>query len=666
MPPQKPTLTAPLLHAVPPNIRDLQRWVVWRLEWEEPTNDKPGRWTKRPYNPRAWDPVALASSTNPETWGTFEAARARFEGGGGDMDGIGIVLGEGLAGVDFDHVVTQTPEGNLEIEPQALARICALDSYTERSPSGTGVHVLLFGKLPSKEEGGHRRKDNLEMYDSGRYFTFTGDTIDGRRVTVEERQKQLDALHEEVWPRALIKVSTKNGAGAASEPGPDLATLTIDERIHVAFNAKNARAIVDLWHGNWEGSYSSQSEADLALLNYLAFYSGPFPDVLMEMFSRSKLAERAKWADRPDYRAASVEKALDGRTEFYRPPRKRGAHRQEGTIEGPFGIKLDVKERRRTSSRMNLRCRIQLNGSSPLSLDWNSSGTSIEKTAVELFNFLPSEAATGDAKVQLKRFLRELVEREQGAAQEEEKDKPSDTSLTIMLREAESLDLRFKAGNHKAWSERHKDYFYARNFVELMISHEVLNKLQCAVDLEDLKTGALISTAERVAKSTWAQIMRTLPEQTSIDLGPTSAAAEETKQTIITIWTAPLEIERPDGLKRKMSLVSMAHTDRRIVAEEDPEYCRWHRIPPYSAWWRRVVNHERPEYRFAMRHELVRQVQAKVTIPGIRTLEDLRNLLARYGLADKESGRVGSNRDRVAVLSAGLCEELSASIADPE
>lgn len=68
-----------------------------------------------------------------------------------------------------------------------------LDSYTEVSPSGTGLHVLLEGSVPS---GGHR-KNGVEMYDGGRFFTMTGRHVEGTPQTVEERRDAVRSVHEE-------------------------------------------------------------------------------------------------------------------------------------------------------------------------------------------------------------------------------------------------------------------------------------------------------------------------------------------------------------------------------------------------------------------------------------------------------------------------------------
>jgi putative DNA primase/helicase len=164
--------------------------VVWK--WVDDGFDKEGKpkRTKPPF--RAVAPNDLASTTDPTTWSTFAEAVDTYLDG--KADGVGIVFCNGMAGVDLDHC--RDPETGT-IEDWAWKIIRKLDSYTEVSPSGTGIHILVYGALP---EG--RKKDGargIEMYDSerGRYFTVTCQHLEGTKVTVKNRQAELAALHAE-------------------------------------------------------------------------------------------------------------------------------------------------------------------------------------------------------------------------------------------------------------------------------------------------------------------------------------------------------------------------------------------------------------------------------------------------------------------------------------
>jgi hypothetical protein len=66
-----------------------------------------------------------------------------------------------------------------------------LKSYTEVSPSGTGLHIFAQGRLSGK---GQKRGD-IELYDRERYFTVTGTHLPGTRSTIKERQALVERLY---------------------------------------------------------------------------------------------------------------------------------------------------------------------------------------------------------------------------------------------------------------------------------------------------------------------------------------------------------------------------------------------------------------------------------------------------------------------------------------
>src|SRR5215207_9094389 len=119
------------------NIRDLRQWLCWRTE------ERDGKPTKVPYSPLTGE---KANSTDPETWASYEEAVSAYREHG--YDGIGFVFTpeDDLCGVDLDGCLD--PETG-EIESWAQEIIEELNSYTEISPSGRGIHVLLRGSLPA-------------------------------------------------------------------------------------------------------------------------------------------------------------------------------------------------------------------------------------------------------------------------------------------------------------------------------------------------------------------------------------------------------------------------------------------------------------------------------------------------------------------------------------
>jgi putative DNA primase/helicase len=234
--------------AKPRSMGDLPQWVCWRAELRE------GKATKVPYSPESG---ARARSDDPATWGTLsEAKRAGREK---DLDGIGFVFTESdpFCGVDLDACVDPRTG---EIASWANEIVGALDSYTEFSPSGTGLHVLLKAELPS---GGNRRA-RIEIYDRGRFFTVSGRRLGGTSHVLEERQEQLSALHDRLFSPREREVPERQGK-VASHIG-----LDDDEVLRRATSAANGPRFAALWAGDRSG-YTSDSEADLALCSMLAF-----------------------------------------------------------------------------------------------------------------------------------------------------------------------------------------------------------------------------------------------------------------------------------------------------------------------------------------------------------------------------------------------------------
>jgi putative DNA primase/helicase len=131
--PDKPPLPLPVsVDGVPAELKKRPQWVNWKY-----AKDEKGKWTKHPYNPRSG---CRASSTDLLTWSNFEQVIEAYEAS--DYDGIGFVFSSGdpYSGVDLDGC------RNLEtgdIERWAAEVIEGLDSYTELSPSGTGVHIII-------------------------------------------------------------------------------------------------------------------------------------------------------------------------------------------------------------------------------------------------------------------------------------------------------------------------------------------------------------------------------------------------------------------------------------------------------------------------------------------------------------------------------------------
>lgn len=164
-------------NGIPEELKKSPNWVNWTIEVRD------GKRVKIPLNPKTG---GQAQSNNPSTWGSYDEAVRRWkECENGGIEGIGFVLSNGYSGVDLDHC--RNAETG-EVKPWAKQIIANLRSYTEVTPSREGIRVWTRGKLPP----GRRKKGDIEMYDGGRFFTLTGQHLDGTPFEIHPREKELN------------------------------------------------------------------------------------------------------------------------------------------------------------------------------------------------------------------------------------------------------------------------------------------------------------------------------------------------------------------------------------------------------------------------------------------------------------------------------------------
>lgn len=290
---------------LPAPITSTRRAVLWNPEQRE------GKTTKVPYQARA--PRECASVTDPTTWASFpEAYRAyRLHQG----YGIGIVLdgSDRLIGVDLDHC---RQPGTGVIEPWAQAIVDCLSSYTESSPSGTGLRIFLHGDPLPPTTG--RKKGRIEVYDRGRYLTLTGHWIEGTPRTIEERAPELAAWHAQVFGSPQRAADPDPAPSSAPRAGSSLSDAEV---LAVGMRAKNGDRFAQLWAGDTSHYDGDDSAADLGLANLLAFYTQRNGDQMDRLFRQSGLM-RAKWDSRRNqstYGADTIAKAIAGCGAVYTP-----------------------------------------------------------------------------------------------------------------------------------------------------------------------------------------------------------------------------------------------------------------------------------------------------------------------------------------------------------
>jgi hypothetical protein len=199
-------------------------------------------------------------------------------------------------GVDLDKC--RVPETGT-IEPWAQESITALNSYTEISPSGTGLHIIVQGQLPP----GRRRKGQTEVYDSDPYFTMTGEHLEGTPCSIEERDSALQRFCAKYLGEEQAAVKRGKQKEAGSHPRYEelsaYEALADAELIQKAMQAKDGEKFRRLWEGDLSDYDGDVSRADSALCWHLAFWSEKNLEQMDRLFRRSGLC-RDKW-DEPHY-----------------------------------------------------------------------------------------------------------------------------------------------------------------------------------------------------------------------------------------------------------------------------------------------------------------------------------------------------------------------------
>lgn len=241
---------------LPQGLRDRAQWCVAGAD-KAPRNAKTGQ---------------HASVTEASTWSTFVVAASAACPNG---LGIGYVLtaDDPYSCIDLD-VKDSTTQPELDRYRQIVQDF---DSYTEISRSGRGLHVIVEGKV-----GKGRRRDGVELYSQERFIICTGNALDNKPIA--DRSELLGRLVEQMGEGRPVPVAPL-----------DLPATDPDRVIwRRASTARNGAKFISLCEGEWTlMGFPSQSEADLALMGMLTFYSCS-NDQCRRMFRMTKLGQRAK------------------------------------------------------------------------------------------------------------------------------------------------------------------------------------------------------------------------------------------------------------------------------------------------------------------------------------------------------------------------------------
>lgn len=163
------------LDKLPRDITCLRQWVCANSDTKQPIQANNG------YN---------ASSTNPNTWTCFEETRRRVDED--TFQYVGFVFNDnGIVGIDIDKGY----EDDGFLSSLACDIIGKCKSYTEKSKSGRGFHILVRGDIPFK---GKNNLKGVEIYKQSRYFIMTGDVLLYDKII--ENQEAIDYILDKYFP----------------------------------------------------------------------------------------------------------------------------------------------------------------------------------------------------------------------------------------------------------------------------------------------------------------------------------------------------------------------------------------------------------------------------------------------------------------------------------
>lgn len=292
----------PIYNNIPHELKELKQWCNWKLVTRN------GKETKLPINSSTGE---FARSNDESTWTDYETALSVAE----QYDGIGFFFKYPYFGIDIDDVRTEIDRYiNDDTEDNIISEFVDLmGSYSEISTSGNGIHIIAKGELP--KDGS--RKGNVEMYSSGRFFIMTGNKIGPYHSIVDDSDYgKINYLHSKYI--ASNEVSTVQNNSINESKGNDLSK---DDVIRIASNSKNGMRFKLFMDGGWEQFYDSQSEADMAFANDLAFWTNRNFSLMDTIFRESSLYREKYERKTGDstYGSITLNKAISECTNVFNP-----------------------------------------------------------------------------------------------------------------------------------------------------------------------------------------------------------------------------------------------------------------------------------------------------------------------------------------------------------
>ena len=289
------------------NFGQEKRWVSWEYQTVK------GKKTKVPKQKNGLN----AKSSDPTTWSKYSEIIT-------EKKGIMFTPDKLSFGIDLDHfIVNGMIDESFPHSDAVRVLIDEADTYTEVSPSSTGVHLYFHLTAPFNPEANKKkflhegREYGFEVYSSDRFFTVTEDAFEKekpvRTITPEEAISLLSILGYPWGAKKARQVSPSTDSMQTS-------TLTDSELLDKMFASKNGRTIHELWDGNKTKYNNDDSSADAALCMHLAFWTQKDTEQMRRLWLSSPLGKREKTQRRKDYQDRTISFAIASTDEVYTLP----------------------------------------------------------------------------------------------------------------------------------------------------------------------------------------------------------------------------------------------------------------------------------------------------------------------------------------------------------
>lgn len=313
-------IISPNFETIPQALKERPQWVLWNSR--ERTDRSGETFLSK-------EPVSVnnrnISWKDKKNWKSFEQVKQEYEQGG--FNGIGFVLSEDtpLLCVDLDNIEDLS---KMDAELHYLTN----HSYTEVSPSGTGLHIWFKGTKPEGFTG--TKKGNVEIFGGqDKFVTVTGEVFEadqGGPTTVEAKPEVIQLIADKYFTKPVQKKSPNlNDEGNSSVKLSDGQIVELIQR----FKPKSYK----VYQGDFS-NYASQSDAVMALMNDLAFYTAKDVEQMARIYNSSS-ATYSDEAENSRKLRYTIEKAIAGTQNVYTPkaPKhsltKNNGINQDGTVE---------------------------------------------------------------------------------------------------------------------------------------------------------------------------------------------------------------------------------------------------------------------------------------------------------------------------------------------